>query len=105
MENPKNTNLRQTALYEGEQLWAMGNAMGESPDLRDFIYGGKAGLSRPNCRSQSVLNWVGGSEWVSPLMRRDTSIGAAELSKDGGVSLTTLGAYFRPAKTKFRRLK
>jgi len=36
MDNPKNTNLGQTALHEGEQLWAMGDAMGKSPDLRDF---------------------------------------------------------------------
>jgi hypothetical protein len=30
MENPKNTNLRQTALYEGEQLWALGDATGNA---------------------------------------------------------------------------
>jgi hypothetical protein len=85
-----------------------GDAMGERPDLRDFIYGANAGLSRPNCRcsigAQSVLNWVGGSVWLSPLMRRGIPVSAAELSKEE-VILTALGAYFRPAKTKFRRLK
>jgi hypothetical protein len=59
MENPKNTNLGQTALHEGEQLWAMGDAMGKAQTCDTFIYDGQAGLSGSNCRRSigAELGW------------------------------------------------